>query len=132
MSSLYLVAKMGFLRGQINWESNTFRVLALSNGYKPNFINDTAVSAVPSAAIVARSAALTGQSAANGVAQAANTSFTSVSGPGIIALMVYKDFNNDTLSIPIVYIDSGRSLPAVPSGGNMTVSWDTQSGIFSL
>lgn len=68
----------------------------------------------------------------NGVFDAADVTFTSVTGASIEALIIYKDTGTTTTSSLIAYIDVVASgLPVTPNGGNITVTFNV-SGIFAL
>lgn len=68
-----------------------------------------------------------------GVADAADITFTAVSGATVEALIIYKDTGVSSTSNLIAYIDSATGLPATPNGGDITVTWDNSANrIFKL
>lgn len=68
----------------------------------------------------------------NGVFDAEDAVFTSISGSSVEALIIYKSTGVSATSPLIAYIDVAASgLPVTPNGGNITVQFDL-SGIFSL
>jgi len=75
---------------------------------------------------------LTNKTLNEGVFNADDVTFASVSGPTVTQLVLYKD-TTDPLSSPLIaYIDVVASgLPVIPNGGNITVQW-AASGIFTL
>ncbi len=68
----------------------------------------------------------------NGVFDAADITYTSVTGNSVEALVIYIDTGTPTTSPLVAYIDTGvTGLPVTPNGGNITVTWNA-SGIFAL
>lgn len=75
--------------------------------------------------IVATSGNLTGKSTTGGVFDAADVTFTSVTGNSVEAIVLYKDTGTSSTSPLIAYIDTVASgLPITPSGINIVVAWD--------
>lgn len=93
----------------------------------------TFVSDLTGTGIVARSAAFTSKTAANGTFDADNISFTSVSGDQCEALIIYiEDAAGDTESRLVCYLDNGiTGMPVTPNGGDINVTWDA-AGIFTI
>lgn len=68
----------------------------------------------------------------DGVFDAADVTFSSVTGNSVEALVIYKDTGTTTTSSLIAYVDVVASgLPVTPNGGNITVTFNA-SGIFAL
>ena len=65
----------------------------------------------------------------NGLFDAADVTFTSVSGNSVEALVIYVDTGNTATSPLIAYIDGFSAV--TPNGGDITVAWNA-SGIFQL
>lgn len=85
-----------------------------------------------STAVVGTPVTMTSKTATDGVFDAADVTFTSVSGSSIEALVIYKDTGTAATSSLVAYIDVVASgLPVTPNGGNITVSFNA-SGIFAL
>ncbi len=75
---------------------------------------------------------LTSKSVTNGVFDAADVTFTSVTGNSVEALLIYIDTGTSTTSRLVAYIDTGvTGLPVTPNGGDITITWNA-SGIFAL
>jgi len=69
---------------------------------------------------------------ANGVFDAANATFTAVTGATVESLVIYIDTGVAGTSRLVAYIDAGvTGLPVTPNGGDITITWDA-SGIFAL
>lgn len=87
-----------------------------------------------SAGVVATSANLGSKTFTGGVFDAADTSFTAVTGDPSEALVVYVDSGTASTSRLICFIDTvagGSSLSVTPNGGDIDVTWDSD-GIFAL
>lgn len=123
----YGKALESFAGGGINWGSDNIKVLLATNGYTPSINTDQFVTDVSSGNIVARSGNLSSKSATLGVLNAANVTFTSVTGSQCPYVIVYKDSGTDSSSPLIVKIDTATGLPVTPNGGDITVQWDTGS-----
>ena len=68
----------------------------------------------------------------DGVFDAADVTYTSVSGATAEAIVIYIDTGVAGTSRLVAYLDSGfTGLPVTPNGGDITVAWNA-SGIFAL
>lgn len=93
------------------------------------------VSDIPSGAIAARTAALTGKTFTNGVFDADDTVFATVpAGQACGAIVIFIDTGNDSTSRLVFYDDTSiTGAPVTPSGGDISVVWDNGSSkIFVL
>ena len=91
-----------------------------------NFFDD--VSGVVGTAQTLGSKTVTG-----GVFDAADSTFTSVTGATVEAIIIYKDTGAAGTSPLIAYIDTGTGFPVTPNGGNIVVAWDSGANkIFAL
>lgn len=85
-----------------------------------------------SSAVVGTPQTLASKTVTTGTFDAADVTYTSVSGNSVEALVIYKDTGTAGTSSLIAYIDTVASgLPVTPNGGNITVTWNA-SGIFAL
>ena len=85
-----------------------------------------------SSAIVGTAVSLASKTVTDNVFDAADVTFTSVSGVSVEALIIYKDTGTASTSPLVAYIDVAASgLPVTPNGGNITVQFNA-SGIFAL
>lgn len=83
--------------------------------------------------IIATSGNLASKTVAAGVFDAADVTFTTVSGAQVGAVVLYKDTGVAGTSPLIAYIDTATGLPLTPSGSDITVSWSNgASKIFKL
>lgn len=116
-----------FAEGGIAWSSDTIKVLLITSSYTPNFTTDEFKSVISGGTIVATSSGLSSKSSTNGVLNAANLTFTAVSGSVASIVVIYKDTGTGSTSPLILYYDTGTGLPVTPNGGDITVNWDTGS-----
>jgi hypothetical protein len=132
-NALYDTGRNAFLLGQINWSSNSFKVVLLSSAYSVNLATHQYLSDITAGARVATSAALTTSTPGAGVANASNITLTAVSGSQITQFVIYRDTGTEGTSQLIAYFDTATNLPIQPNGGDITVQWSTDaSKIFKL
>ncbi len=93
-----------------------------------DFYNDV------STAVIGTPQTLASKTVTAGVFDAADVTFTSVTGSSVEALVIYKDTGTASTSPLIAYIDTVSSgLPVTPNGGNITITWDNGANkIFAL
>lgn len=136
VNALYDKGREAFATGGINWTSDTIKAVLVDTAagvYTPNLATQQFLSEIPAGARIATSGALTGKTATAGVCNAANVTFTAVSGASVEALVIYKDTGNPASSNLIAYIDTATGLPVSPNGGDINVAWDTGANrIFKL
>lgn len=85
-----------------------------------------------SSAVVGTPQTLGSKTITDGVFDAADITFPTVSGASCESLVIYVDTGTPATSRLIAYIDSGVSgLPVTPSGGDINVVWDA-TGIFAF
>lgn len=81
--------------------------------------------------VVGTAVTLGSKTTTDGAFDAANSTFTAVSGNSVEALIIYKDTGTPGTSLLIAYIDSASSgLPVTPNGGDITITW--AANIFAL
>ncbi len=133
-NALYDKGRQAFLDGDIDWTANNIKcVLVDTNDYTVNLATHDNLDDIPSGARVATSANLTGKTSTDGVADADDVTFTSVTGDQSEALVIYQDTGTESTSKLIAYIDTATGLPVTPGGGNITVTWSNGSSrIFKL
>lgn len=85
-----------------------------------------------SAASVGTPQTLTSKTYTNGTFDAADVTYTSVTGNSVEALIIYIDTGTASTSPLVAYIDTSvTGLPVTPNGGNIQITWNA-SGIFAL
>lgn len=137
-NALYDKGREAFLKGQINWIDDTIKVALVktplpgaspaTDEYKVNLTTHQFLSSVPIASVLSTETLIRSDAdghATNGVANAADITFTNVTGK-IGALVIYKQSSNGerTASRLIAYLDQLNGLPYEASGGDVKIQWD--------
>lgn len=123
-NALYGKGRDKFLNGDIDFAADTIKaVLVDTAGYSVAIDTDEFLDAIPGGNRIS-TATLASKSSALGVADAADTAFTSVTGATVEAIVLYKDTGDAATSPLIAYIDTATGLPLTPNGGDVTVTWD--------
>lgn len=131
-SGMYALGREGFLGGDIDWDANNIKVtLVDSADYVVNLSTHDFYNDVTAGGRVATSGNLASKTKTNGTADAADVTFSAVTGDVSEALVVWADTTVESTSRLIVYIDTGTGFPVTPNGGDITVQWDA-AGIFTL
>jgi len=126
-SALYDYGREGFLAGDIDWDANDIRCILIDDtDYTVNLTTDQHLDDIAAGARVATSGALTSKTVTNGVADAADVTFTAVSGDQWEAIVIYQHTGTESTSRLIAYIDSTEitGAPHTPSGQDVTIQWD--------
>lgn len=127
-SALYPSFKALLLTAGLNLSSADIRAIIVDSAdytYSAahDFLDD-----VPGGARVAVSSALSSKTTTGGVFDAADVTYSSVTGDSVEAVVLYHHTGTDATSELIAYIDG---ISVTPNGGNIVVQWDA-SGIFAL
>ena len=134
-NALYDTGRAAFLNAGVNWASDNIKavLVKVTSGYTVNLSTDQFLSTIVSGNRIAVSGNLASKTTTAGVADAADVTFSAVTGSAAGAVVIYKDSGTDTTSQLIAYIDTATGLPVTPNGGDITVSWDNGSNkIFKL
>ncbi len=124
-NALYDLGREKFLTGSISWSADTIKItLSDAADYTKNLATDEFISDVPALARVAVSGALTSKTTTAGVADAADVTWTAVTGDQSEEIIGWKDTGTETTSPLIFNIDTATGLPVTPNGGDITVVWD--------
>lgn len=124
-NTLFDAARQRFLEAQLNWMTDTIKVLLVDTGaYTPQTAVHQYLSDIPTSARIAGPVTLTSKTTTGGAADAADITFTSVSGPSIEAIVIYVDTQTESTSPLIAFIDTATGLPITPNGGDIIVTWD--------
>lgn len=124
-NTLYDYCRQRFLEAQINWMTDTIKVILVStSAYTPQTAVHQYLADIPVSARIAGPVTLTAKATTGGAADAADCTFTSVSGATINAIVIYKDTGTEATSPLIAYIDTATGLPITPNGGDIIVTWD--------
>lgn len=133
-NALYDKGREGFLAGDIDWDANDIRLILIDEAddtidlATDDFLDDRAAGAR-----VATSSALASKTTTAGVADAADKTFSAVTGDVSESIDIYKHTGTESTSNLIANIDTATGLPVTPNGGDITVSFDNGSNkIFKL
>jgi len=97
-----------------------------------NFIDDIASAArVPAIASCPTLGTKTAGVVAAGVFDAADTTFTALTGDASESLILFEDSGSEATSDLIAFWDTATGLPLTPNGGDVVVTWNA-SGIFTF
>lgn len=111
-------------------DGQTVKVALVTAGYTYSS-TDQYYSSV-SASVVGTPQTLGSKTFTDGVFDAADVTFTAVSGSQVVSLVIYIDTGNSATSPLVAFIDTGvTNLPVTPNGGDIAITWNA-SGIFSL
>jgi len=116
----------------IDYDTDTIKVALVTAGYTCTIDTDQYYSSV-TASVVATPQTLASKTGTLGVADAADNTFTAVTGAQVTHLVIYKDTGTASTSPLIAHIDTATNLPVTPNGGDITISWDNgTSKIFKI
>jgi len=132
-NALYPKGKEKFLGAQIDCDTDTIKA-ALVSGSAVYSSSDEFWSAL-SANVIGTPATLSSVTLTGGVFNAANVTYTAVSGPDVEAIVIYKDTGSSATSPLVAWIDTsgGNPILVTPDGGDIRIIWDTGANkIFKL
>lgn len=131
-NTLYDLGRQAFLDGDIDWTADTIKAALVDTGVYTFSQSHQYYSSV-SSAVVGTPATLASKTSTSGVADAADVTYSAVSGSTVEALVLYKDTGNAATSPLIAYIDTATGLPVTPNGGDISIAWDSGANkIFKL
>lgn len=129
---LYKKGKEAFATAGISWTADNIKAVLVDSGaYTPNTTTDANLSDIAAGARIATSGNLASKTATLGVCDAADVTFTAVSGVQSEYVVIYKDTGNAATSTLIALYDTATGLPVTPNGGDITVVWNA-SGMFEI
>jgi len=132
-NALYDLGRQAFLEGSIAYLTDNIKAVLVSSGYTPSLTTHQFLSDIPLGSRVATSGNLSGKTSTAGVANASSVTFTAVTGSQCVYLALYKDTGTASTSPLIALFDTATGLPVTPSGGDITITWDTGANkIFKL
>ena len=131
-NALYPKAKEAFLNGSINMIANTITIALIDTGVYTYSTSHQYRSDISNTAVIS-SSALANKTITNGVFDADDALFSSVTGANCEALIIFSDSGVQGTSRLSAYIDSATGLPILPNGGDITVAFSSGSSkIFAL
>jgi len=121
---------LGHSTEDIDLINDTIKAILIDTAdYTVNTSTHTHLDDVASAARVA-TATLATKTVTAGTFDAADTTFSSVTGDSVEAIIIYKDSGVESTSPLIAYIDTTTGLPITPGGADIVVDWN--GSIFNL
>lgn len=122
------------LDGTLDLDGSTIKVVLVdSSGYTFSAAH-TGLDAILAGDRVATSGALASKTVTGGTFDAADVTFTAVTGNPIAAYVVYKDTGTESTSVLIAYFDHDAAAAVIsltPNGSDIQITWDA-AGIFTL
>ena len=136
-SEMYGLAKQSLLSQSpsIDFDTDTIKVALVGAGYSRNTAtNGDQYYTALGTNVVGTPQALTSKTLTGGTFDAADVTFTAVTGAQVTQLVLYQDTGTASNSPLIAVIDSASTgLPITPNGGDITVSFDNGTNkIFRL
>lgn len=132
-NTVYPIGKKAILDGDVDFLVDTIKIVLCDNSITYNaahdFLNDITVGDR-----VATSAALSSKTTTGGAFDAADVTFTSLTGSTVTSWILFKDTGTEATSQLIAFFDTvsgGGALSFTPNGGNFTLSFGA-SGIFTI
>lgn len=131
-NAIYPKAKEQMLQGGINMSTGNVKVALVDTGTYTYSSAHQFFSSLTG--VVGTPVALASKTFTNGIFDAADSTFTAVTGNSAEALVIYIDTGTAGTSPLILYQDTGvTGLPVTPNGGDINVTWDnTTNKIFAL
>lgn len=129
-NALYPKFKESVLQAGVNLSTGTVKVALVDTGtYSYNAAHQFLSSLT---GVVGTAQTLGSKTFTDGVFDAADATFTTVTGNSVEALVIYVDTGTAGTSPLVAFIDTGvTGLPITPNGGDINVAWNA-SGIFAL
>jgi hypothetical protein len=133
-SVVYASAKAKFLTAGLNLATLNIKAVLVDTGQYTFSAGHDFLDDVPSGARVATSGNLASKTTTGGVFDAADVTFSAVTGATVEAVIIYNDTGTASTSDLIAFIDAASSgLPFTPNGGDCLVAWDGGAAkIFAL
>lgn len=128
-SVIYPKAKEALIKGDLDLDGVIRAVLIDTAVYTYSAAHDNYDDL--SGVVGAESGALASKTFTNGVFDAADITFTAVTGATVEAIALFLDTGTPSTDKLIAYIDSASGLPVTPNGGDINIAWHA-SGIFAL
>ncbi len=133
-NALFDAGREGFLAGSVDWDADDIRmILGDATDDDPSVTVDDFLDDILGAARVATSGAFTSKTTTAGVADAADVTYTSVTGDQSEWLVIYKHTGTESTARLLAKIDTATGLPVTPNGGDIVVQFDNGANkIFKL
>jgi hypothetical protein len=132
-NAVYPLAKKALLDADIDLLTDTIKIVLCDSGYTYNTAHDN-LDDITAGARVATSSALASKTTTGGAFDAADVTFTALTGDTVTSWVLFKDSGTESTSKLIAYFDTvsgGGAFSFTPSGGDLTLSFGA-SGIFTI
>jgi len=129
---LYRSKALGHATEQVNWITHDIKAMLVDGGaYTPAQNTHDYHDDVAGGAIIATSGNFASKTATLGAADAADITWSSVSGVSVEYIIGFRDTGSSATSPLMWKNDDYTGLPVTPNGGNITAAWPS-GGIFVL
>ena len=132
-NAVYPIAKKALLDADIDLLTDTIKIVLLTSSYtysaSHDFLND-----ITAGYRVSTSAALSSKTTTGGAFDAADVTYTALTGSTVTRWVLFKDTGTESTSNLIAYFDTvsgGGALSYTPNGSDFTLSFGA-SGIFTI
>lgn len=126
-NAVYPKGREGFAGGDVAWDSDTIKLVAVDSGYTYDAAHDF-LADVGAGARVATSSAFTGKTITDGVLDADDVTLASLpSGDTITGIVVYQDTGNEATSRLLLFFDTKADTTAInvaTNGGDVAITWN--------
>ena len=132
-NAVYPKGKKAILDGDVDFLTDTIKIVLVDATYTYSTAHDF-LDDIAAGDRVATSAALSSKTTTDGAFDAADVTFTSLTGNTVTSWVLFKDTGSAATSQLIAYFDTvsgGGALSFTPNGGNFTLSFQA-SGIFTI
>lgn len=132
-NAMYPIGLKAILDGDVDMLADDIKVVLLDAGYTYSAAHDF-LDDISGTAIVATSANLASKTTTGGVFDAADVTFSSLTGDDVVAYVVYKDTGSSATSRLLCYVDTAADTSAIlvePDGTDFTLRWSS-AGIFAI
>ena len=132
-NAVYPKGKKAILDGDVDFLTDTIKIVLVDATYTYSTAHDF-LDDIDAGDRVATSAALSSKTTTDGAFDAADVTFTSLTGNTVTSWVLFKDTGSAATSQLIAYFDTvsgGGALSFTPNGGNFTLSFGA-SGIFTI
>ena len=132
-NAVYPLAKKALLDADIDLLVDTIKIVLYDSGYTYSTAHDN-LDDITAGARVATSSALASKTTTGGAFDAADVTYTALTGDTVTSWVLFKDSGTESTSKLIAYFDTvsgGGAFSFTPSGGDLTLSFGA-SGIFTI
>lgn len=132
-NAIYPLAKKALLDADIDLLVDTIKIVLCDSGYTYSTAHDN-LDDITAGARVATSSALASKTTTGGAFDAADVTYTALTGDTVTSWVLFKDSGTESTSKLIAYFDTvsgGGAFSFTPSGGDLTLSFGA-SGIFTI